>query len=264
MGETVDEIQRRFSPRNIRRQAKDTIRETVRDTAQGAGNRMLETIKDNPIPSLIAGLSVGWLVAKGSSSSGQRRHYGGRYDYGGYERERYTESGYSPGYYEEEYAPGAYQGPAYAGGEAYDEDDEEGRSVGERAGEAARRVRGTAEHYGHEARYQARRATDRAERAVDRATHRAERMIDENPLAAGVATLALGAFAGLMLPGTRVEDRYMGEARDRTVHQAQEAAQETMERAKHVAERTAESAKETAKEETKKEKEEMQSKKQGS
>lgn len=230
---------------------------------------MLETIKDNPIPSLIAGLSVGWLVAKGSSSSGQqRRRYRGRYDYGGYERERYAESGYSPGYYEEEYAPGAYQGPAYAGGEAYDDEyeegDEEGRSVGDRAGEAARRVRGAAEHYGHEAQYRARRATDRAERVVDRATDRAERMIDENPMAAGIATLALGAFAGLMLPRTRTEDRYMGEARDRTVHQAQEAAQETMERAKHVAERTAESAKETAKEETKKEKEEMQSKKQGS
>jgi ElaB/YqjD/DUF883 family membrane-anchored ribosome-binding protein len=47
--------------------------------------------------------------------------------------------------------------------------------------------------------------------------------IQEHPLMVGVAALAAGALAGLLLPGTRQEDRVMGPAKGRLVGEAQEA-----------------------------------------
>src|SRR5205823_15122008 len=44
--------------------------------------------------------------------------------------------------------------------------------------------------------------------------------LQENPLALGVAALAAGALVGLVLPPTRVESEYMGEARDQFVDKA--------------------------------------------
>ena len=257
MDETVSEIQRRLRPERLRREAKHAVRDTFRDTAQGARNHMFDTIKENPVPSVLAGLSIGWLIAKGSSSSSQDRYEGDRYvrtyPRGGryYEREDYGREPYYAGrrggaYREERYYDESddYRYADYDESGARHEDNDEGRSASERAGDAASGAQQTAKRYGHQAQRQARRAASRS-----------EEMMEDNPLAVGAATLALGAFAGLLLPSTRKEDELMGETRDRVVHQAQSAAQETAERAQHVAEKTAEDAKETAKEEAKKEKE---------
>ena len=265
MDETVSEIQRRLSPEHLRREAKHAVQNTFRDTAQGARKHMFDTIKENPVPSVLAGLSIGWLVAKGSSSSSSDRD---RYD-----RDRYVRAYERDPYYaEQRYAeprggayrqaeyydePGTY--PDYDEAGTYYEDDDEGRSASERAGDAASGAQDTAKRYGREAQQTAQRYGREARRGARRAANRTEELMEDNPLAVGAATLALGAFAGLLLPGTRKEDEWMGETRDRVVHQAQSAAKETAERAQHVAEKTAEDAKETAKEEAKKEKEKEKS-----
>ncbi len=79
MSETLDALGTRFQPDYIKEQAKDAIRSTARD----AGTTMLDTIKENPVPAIIAGLSVGWLVAKGGES----------------ERDRYDRMRYEDDYY---------------------------------------------------------------------------------------------------------------------------------------------------------------------
>ena len=254
MDETVSEIQRRLRPERLRREASHAVRDTFRNTAQGAKNQMFDTIKDNPIPSVLAGLSVGWLIAKGSSGSSRDRYEGDRYVRAYPRGERYYERedyGREPSYagqrggayrqeryYDEPEGYGEYESGRY------EEEGDEGSSARERAGEAVSGAQETARRYGRQAQHGARRAA-----------HRSEEMMEDNPLAVGAATLALGAFAGLLLPGTRKEDEWMGETRDRVVHQAQSAAKETAERAQHVAKKTAEDAKETAKEEAEKEKE---------
>ncbi len=202
MDETVDEIQRRLSPGHMKRQAQGA----VRDTAKGAGNQMLDTIKQNPIPSILAGLSVGWLVAKGSSSSDGKAH----------------------------------------------------RMQGQ-ASEAAGRAGDKAKQYGHQAQHRAQQAQHQAQQAAGRA----QRMMQENPMAAGAAAVATGAFVGFLVPETRKENELMGPARDSAMDKAQSKASDALHRAEQVAERTAEEAKasakkvkETAKEEAKKQKKE--------
>ncbi len=237
MDETVGEIQERLRPERLRRQAKHTVRETARDTARGASSTMIDTIKENPIPSLIAGLSVGWLVARGShhtprqqqsSHDGQARPYA------------------APPYYREEYDPATYETEAYDT-ETYDTGQED-RSMRDRAGETAQHTQEKAKHMGRQARHKAEHLGERAQHQARRAPDRMSRMAHENPMALGTATLALGAFVGLMLPGTRKEDEMMGPARDRTMQKARAKAGDTMQRAERVAERTAEEAKKSAQE----------------
>lgn len=242
---------------------------------------MFDIIKENPIPSVLAGVSLSWLLAKGASSSDDDR---GRYD-----RRRYDHDDYDRGYrsrprrfgvyddsprgYDEayEYEGGEYEADRYeprgARYEAsaqrmaereyreYDEHDgDEGRSAGERVSDATGQAQQQAQRYGRQAQRQAQQYGRQARRQARRAENKLEYWMEDNPLAVGAATLAVGAVAGLVLPRTNKEDELMGDTRDRVVHQAQDAAKETAQRAQRVAEKTAEDAKETAKDEAEKEK----------
>jgi ElaB/YqjD/DUF883 family membrane-anchored ribosome-binding protein len=259
MDETVSEMQRRLRPEHLRREARHAVRDTFRDTAQNAGNRMFDTIKENPIPSIIAGLSVGWLVAKSTDSSDQR-YYEGEYYADDYQRARARH--YGEPYYRERYRPAGYdEGLGYEEYEDYESESRSG-SAKEQASEAADQVRERAGEAADQARETARRSREtaqhysrQAQRRARSATNRLGRWVENNPLAAGAATMALGAFAGLTLPGTRREDELMGEARDHTVRRAKSTAQEAAQRAQHVAKEAGKEAKETAKQEAKKEKE---------
>jgi ABC-type transporter Mla subunit MlaD len=51
-------------------------------------------------------------------------------------------------------------------------------------------------------------------------------LLEEQPLLVGACALAIGAFIGYSLPATETEDRWMGDARDRTVQRAKEAGAE--------------------------------------
>jgi ElaB/YqjD/DUF883 family membrane-anchored ribosome-binding protein len=239
MSETLDAIGARFQPDYIKEQAKDALRSTARD----AGSTMLDTVRDNPVPAIIAGLSIGWLVAKGGESERDRYHRE-RYEddyyrrYGRYPapRTRYR-AGYRTGY-DDRY--GAYD---------YDEHERSSgdRSVTDRAGDKAAQAKDKAGDL-------ADRATDRAQDFADDARHygrRAEnwleRQMNESPLAMGAVALAAGALVGLAVPETRKEDEWMGRPSDRLKHQAKQAAEEKLDQAKRVAEATAEEAKDKAK-----------------
>ena len=77
------------------------------------------------------------------------------------------------------------------------------------------------------------RAADVAERARDaayRARNRWESMLDDNPLALGIAALAAGALIGASLPQTEVENEYLGETRDQMLDSAREIAHDAVEK----------------------------------
>jgi ElaB/YqjD/DUF883 family membrane-anchored ribosome-binding protein len=81
------------------------------------------------------------------------------------------------------------------------------------------------------------------------ASDRFSSMLQENPMALGVAAVAAGAIVGLTLPTTRVEGEYMGEARDRLVDQAKSAAQEAVGKVQHVAQEAGRTLKDAAQKE---------------
>src|SRR6185437_2821725 len=89
MGETIDEIQERLSPRRIGEQVRGQMRDAtigraeqmvseVTDSAREAGGGFLDTIRANPVPAALAALGIGWLWMKRPSGDGARRmRYGG-------------------------------------------------------------------------------------------------------------------------------------------------------------------------------------------
>ncbi len=71
----------------------------------------------------------------------------------------------------------------------------------------------------------------------------------ENPLGLAVGAVAVGFLAGLVVPGSRVEDEKLGPVADRVKEQARDTGEEALERGKQVAQAAAQSAADTASEE---------------
>ena len=70
-----------------------------------------------------------------------------------------------------------------------------------------------------------------------------EQLLLEKPLAVGAAALVLGMTVGFILPKTEQEDRLLGEARDTVVGKAEQIAQETFEKVQQVTEEVGSTAK---------------------
>jgi gas vesicle protein len=70
----------------------------------------------------------------------------------------------------------------------------------------------------------------------------------ENPLGLAIGAVAVGFVAGMLIPGTSIEDEKIGPMADQLKEQARETGQEALEHGKQVAQDVAESAQETVKE----------------
>src|SRR5205823_130369 len=72
---------------------------SARDTVQGAGSSVIDTVKENPIPAALAGIGIGWLwMSVRSRSAGQQGFPQAAYWYDdrpGYEEPRSSGSGVS-------------------------------------------------------------------------------------------------------------------------------------------------------------------------
>lgn len=97
---------------------------------------------------------------------------------------------------------------------------------------------------------------DRARYGMDRMRHSAQDMggrarqgfdhyFQQHPLTFGLGALAIGFAVGMLLPATRPEERWMGEASERV----RERGRETMHRVGEVAKSSFEEARETARHE---------------
>jgi len=78
-------------------------------------------------------------------------------------------------------------------------------------------------------------------RGYERGRQGFEQALNEYPLASAAAALAAGVLTGLLLPGTRAEDRLMGEQAERLKDQAKDTGQDLLQRGKDVATTTANS-----------------------
>ena len=233
MSETVDAIQNKLSPQNLKEQAK----EQAKGTAKGAGSTIMQTIRENPLPAALTGIGLGWLFVsarRSSSSSGQEARYRGGREYD-----------YPPAY---DRVPPDYDYPP-----RYEERGSSGSSTGQALERAQGRVGESASQARDRAGQAASRAQDRVSQLSSRAQEQArkagggfERMLQENPLAVGALAAGVGAAAGLAIPQTAKEHEAMGEARDTLVEKAQEKAQDAQQRAQRVVEEAQSAAKEEA------------------
>ena len=235
MSETVDAIQNKLSPRNLKEQAK----EQAKDTAKGAGSTIMETIRENPLPAALTGIGLGWLFVSArrssSSSSEQEARYRGdrAYDYPPTYDRVPPEYDYQPGYEER-----ASSGPATA--------QEALERVQGRVGETASQAQARDGQAASQAQDRVSQLGSRAQERARRAGSGFQRMLQENPLTVGALAVGVGAAVGLAVPQTSQEHEAMGEARDSLVEKAQEKAQEAQQRVQRVAEEAQSAAKEEA------------------
>ena len=157
-----------------------------------AAERLQRPVRNNPWPLALIGVGVTWFLvrSRGQASDDWARDewYDGQYDANARRQDEYAE--YSD-----------YRGRALRPGST--------------ASDVTDRVRDIATD-----------ATRRA-RVLSRDTqYRFGRTMQDNPMVLGAVALAAGALIGTLLPGTEVEDTYMGETRDTLVNSAREMAED--------------------------------------
>lgn len=253
MGETVDAIQQRLSPENLKEQAKDRVLEATVGKAQGAGSSIVETIRANPLPVALTGIGLSWLFVSGRRQrSGQPRYQQGRryaydyppptYDYPrDYEEERGT-SGSSA----DQALKRARDSVGETASRAQDTVGEAASRAQDTAGQITDRVQDQTSQLGSQARNQVSRLGDRAQHQARQASSGFQRMLQENPLTVGALAVGVGAAVGLAIPETAKEHEVMGEARDNLVEKTQEKAQEAQQKVQSVAQEAQSAAQQEA------------------
>ena len=257
----------------------DTVNEVtdnVTQRAQEAGTSFFDMVRRHPLPTAL--LSAGVLLLVAGGGVGIRRAsddddegytgYGTRYGYGegdytGYVRPGYGDASAATGYTQSAYNQSAYNqsaqsdyqtrglsGQGYEGYGAYDNagTSGSGSSTGSSTGSSGTGSSSAGswlQDEGNDLRDRASSAASQTRAKTRDAERGLAGFIESQPLVAGLITAILGALIGLSLPGTRQEDKLMGDARDNLADQAKDTA----ERARHVAQKTFDDAKETAKQE---------------
>jgi ElaB/YqjD/DUF883 family membrane-anchored ribosome-binding protein len=230
---TLTVIQHRLSPQYLKQQAVHAMKEKTRE----AGNRIVDSVRENPWPAIVTGIGISWLVSAVARARSQRQY-----------------QPYQP--YEEfgERRPEAGEGLRERGREAVEQLRERGRETAEQWTERAKQIGEKAQEMGSRVTEQvSEKASQFAETArtqTKRAAQSARSTFQSHPLATGLATLAAGLTLGLLIPPSRKEKQWMGSASQDLVDTARELAQEAAERGKVVAERAYESAREEAKEQS--------------
>ena len=208
MSQNIDELGDRLRPDNLKQEAKSAIRNAASDAvsnvgeqARRTGSRLVDVIRDNPLPVIAVGAGVTWLLTQRSNSeiSGDRM---ARYAYTGPDRRQ---------------GEGSSGIKNRIGGAVSSIKDKVSDAASGIAGRASELASGTQERAG-EVGGQARRQTARVRTNL-------EHVADENPLTVAIGATIVGLAIGLLLPGTERENEVMGSARDQLVERAGRTAE---------------------------------------
>jgi ElaB/YqjD/DUF883 family membrane-anchored ribosome-binding protein len=258
---TIDAIQRKLSPTEMMDQAVDY----ALSTPPGAfGMKLVNTVRDNPVPIALIGIGVAWLMASGRKSeymdtreryprsvrrSSQSVYRGEGYD-AGYESDYLAARDYGT----DAESNGLMNRVASKAGDATESIKGTASQVGQRISETASSVTGRLQQasqtarsrLGESAETAQQRLTEMSRRTQEQAryaTDRMSQMLNEQPLVFGALGLAVGAALGATIPTTRRENEMLGEVRDNLVGKAKETAMSQVETLKQTAQRVAETAK---------------------
>lgn len=247
MSSTIDAIQEKLSPDNLKEQTKDVVRqatigkaeEVMRnagDTVSEARYSTMDTIRQNPIPAALTGLGLALLWRNRSGASSQKSSgYQGRYNY----------------YYEgqPDYSSGGYSSGGGVGDKVGQVQDKAGQVAGqaqETVGRVAGQAQDTASQAAMQAQHTAQQVASQAQYKAQQAGDQFQRTLQQSPLAVGALAAAVGVAVGLAVPETRREQQLMGGASSSLMDKAQTTAQETAQKVKRVAQEAQNTAQEEA------------------
>lgn len=243
LGGTLGEIGERLDPGHVADQAREKVREatigrvedaveSAGDTARGMSEMLMDTIKNNPIPTAMAGIGLAWLWRNRSDGHGGERQTS-RHLYG---RDRYGSDPYGTGRYRAEEQGGL--GGALEGAR---EGAQHGvQQAGERVGQTAGQVVEGAQEMAGSVAYG-------AQQTAGQLGSQAQRIMHEMPLAVGLVALGAGAIVGALVPDTRIEEEILAEPGSRVLEAAGETASQAGEKAQRAAEKATEAAREEVK-----------------
>ncbi|MGH7509512.1 MAG: DUF3618 domain-containing protein [Gemmatimonadales bacterium] len=227
MSQDIDELGGRLSPENLKEEAKTAIRQAahgavsnVGDQARRTGSRLVEVIRENPLPVIAVGAGVTWLLKQRSHTeiSGNRM---ARYAYTGPDRRQGGSW---------QHGSGIKSRVGETVGGMKETVSEAASGIAGRAGELASGTQERLGELGGQARSQTRRVKTNLEHASE-----------ESPLLVALGAAVVGLALGLLLPGTERENEAMGPARD----QLMDRAEKTAERVKEAATEAGREVKET-------------------
>ncbi|MFC7478665.1 DUF3618 domain-containing protein, partial [Dankookia sp. GCM10030260] len=253
---TLDELRERASPGQLFEQALNYARSS-------GGNELVRnlgtSVRDNPLPLLLIGAGIGWLMMSGGNRSGgptpsQTASLNRSTGTGSIGTGRTRVRVYGGGVEPEDSMTGrasaavgaARDSVASTADQAINKVSDASRSVADVAGSAADRVRDAAGAVTDGLRSASASVTERVTGSGQDVEARASELSDqtrqgvtwlmrEQPLVLGAIGVALGAAVGALLPNTEVEDRLMGETRDAMADRVQTTAQHGYERLKDTA-----------------------------
>jgi ElaB/YqjD/DUF883 family membrane-anchored ribosome-binding protein len=266
MDRTLDRLNERLSPRALISDVMDWFDSRPPKEpgvlTEKSGD-VLQLVKDNPIPALLTGVGIAWLITESKNAGAVRS-----------ERNRPNLRPY------DDYSPSHPAGVSRVGQVAnseHDHSDESGTldkakgklsEISGKIGDAVDNTKDAVSDLGSTISDRASQSTDSmkdtwssARQTADeyssdlgagvRKNYRAvnqrfSQAVDEVPLGVGVGFLGLGVLAGLLLPRTETEDELMGDVADELKHEAADKGEELVERGKNVASRVADKAMEEA------------------
>lgn len=258
MDETLDELGNRLTARSLLNSALDWWESgSVGARSGGAAKVTYKTvarnIKENPMPALLVGAGVAWMIIDATTSeeeeTGSYRGVTGREPRSGpaagYEpfeplsgnQTETSES--SPGFAES--AKGKLEDAKEAVSEVAGAAKEKVADLSDTASKAAENVGKRAKQVYQEGRSTALTIGRRVESGYRSSAEQLENAMDEYPLAVGIAFAAVGALIGALLPRTRREDELLGEQSDQLVKAGKEKGQALLEHGTVVAKRVAKS-----------------------
>jgi len=248
LNSTLNAVERKLSPNHLMDQAMEYFGDNGSDIAQSVGR----SFKDNPLPLILTGVGLAWLITSQSRSGGRNYHET-------YYRDQVLRDGDSRGRtsydtgdtypYARVNAPAAHRSyqadsSSYSSGSVdSDDDDSMMDKFGERMNEWTNTAGQWKEDLSSQLKSMKQEAGESAEdwqsRIVSASVEHSQRMdqsmrqaqrqssfkarehaqsaknfMEEQPLVAGALGIAAGALIGALLPSTSVEDKLIGERAD--------------------------------------------------
>lgn len=268
MDDTMDALGERLQPRHLvdevlgflRGETKDgdarlsQMREKITHSANAAMHSVVDAVKHNPMPALLIGAGVAWMIYESrrdkSPDSADGNYYGQDRDG---DPVRYNPDTHydRPLQYPSGYTENGHTGDGGSKLGALKD------NVVEKASAATDQVRDKLAHVGEVAREKAGALRERAGELTTRVkegtrevyTRNRERVVrtaDQHPLEVGLVALAAGLIAGLAIPTPNAVNRRVGPTADRLRDRTREAGTEMLEKGKRIANATVSALKEEA------------------
>jgi len=223
MDHTLDELGGKLQPRHLLDEVIDRFwtreqqtTEKTKEAAVRAGRKFVDEVREHPLPSLLIGAGVIWLITQHRQGDTL------------------------------ESEPGLKEKAGEALGSAKERVQEGVESVKERASDIGEKAKEKMQSAWEGTKAKSSQMQDKVKGYYQDAAYKVRNTAEEYPLAIGLGCLAAGVIAGVLAPRNRAEDRVFGEASDRVRQKGKEQIQDLAEKGKHVAGRAFEAGKSEA------------------